>query len=172
MTLNIDGKLKKKWKTYKAKAPNLPSTCFLELLALQMEADQSDLYDKIIEYYQRFPDYQLIRILYFSNLISTEYVDDDDAAWEEIDEIDNYYRQKEKLHEIEIFTYLMLLTFVYFDEENPSKINALHAIVDELGIHDLTKIFLQTLILNKKAILVKDILDGEDEMDESDEEPF
>lgn len=172
MSLNIDGKLKKKWKIYKAKAPNLPSTCFLELLALQMEADQSGLYDKIIEYYQQFPDYKLIRILYLSNLISTEYVDDDDAAWEEIDEIDNYYRQKEKLHEIELFVYVMLLIYVYFDDENPSKINALHAIVDELGIHELMKVFLQTLILTKKAILVKDILDGENEIDESDEEPY
>jgi len=163
--------LKEKWEIYKTKAPDLPSTCFLELLLLEMETGGG--YDeKIIEYSQRFPDYKLIRMLYLSDQISLGYFDDDDPVWQEIEKIDNFYRQKESLHEIEFFHYLLLMIYVYFDSENPSKINALHAVVSELGIKDQLKVFLESLIISSKANVVYNILTDCDEFDESDEEPF
>lgn len=164
--------LKEKWEIYKTKAPDLPSTHFLELLLLEMETGESGYDEKMIEYSKKFPDYKLIRMLYLSDQISLGYFDDDDPDWQEIEEIDRYYRQKKNLHEIELFYYLLLMIYVYFDSENPSKINALHAVVNELDIQDRLKIFLQSLIISSKAFVVNEILTGDDEVDESYEEPF
>ena len=142
----------------KSEYPDIPSVYFLELVILQIGITKK-YGSKVEEYYQKFPDYSLIKIENALFHGRKEVRNRSEAFFE--NGFDEFFNGRTKLHPIEILHYLMLLGLTAMVEKNITCLEVLDELIEEMdleGVHyqqisDLITTGRLSFILWQKEIL-------------------
>jgi hypothetical protein len=119
---------RKKWKTFRALAKDIPAVAFLELNILRFE-ESVEYMEKLKKYFSRYKDYPIIRLLWLSELITSENFTDESLLQE--NSIEAFFPGRQSLHSIELFHYLMYLLSAIDMKDDPSKIEAFSRVLDD-----------------------------------------
>ncbi len=111
--------------------PDVPVMYFLENILFQSEQKKSNL-KRIEEYHLMYPDYGLFKVeLSIERCLSGEKL----GAKELFEKgTEAYFPGRTKLHPIEMFHYLMLLTFASMVEQNINCLEALNEAIEEIDM--------------------------------------
>lgn len=119
---------RKKWKTFRALAKDIPAVAFLELNILRFE-ESAEYMEKLKKYFSSYKDYPIIRLLWLSELITSENFTDESLLQE--NSIEAFFPGRQSLHRIELFHYLMYLLSAIDMKDDPSKIEAFLQVLDD-----------------------------------------
>jgi hypothetical protein len=122
---------KNELKKVRAKYPENPGLCYLELLILR-SGKQTEYENKAQEYYRKFPGYPLIKIEWATNQSLNGKMEWSEELFRKGPA--DFFQSRIKLHRIELFQYLMLLAFSSVTEQNISCIHSLANIIEEIEL--------------------------------------
>lgn len=115
----------------KSEYPDIPSFYFLELVILQI--GKTKKYDRIVEeYYQKFPDYSLIKIYHALFTGAKKTINRSVDLFE--NGFDEFFYGRTQLNSFEISQYLMLLGLTAMFENNMTCLEALDNIIEEMDL--------------------------------------
>ena len=136
-------KAEKKLKKLQKEMPENPAVCFLELSIL--ETKNSTAYENKLDlYYQQFPDYPLLKLFWVTHLCLTRRTLITENLFNKGPE--EFFPGKTTLHKMEMYHYLLMLTFVTMVEMNMTRIKVLEWIVEEADIDETDSIDIGELI--------------------------
>jgi hypothetical protein len=124
----------------------IPGACFLDLLALQK--NQSSRYDvRLQEYAKKYPDYHMIRMIQTIDKVldqQDEHLLHDIPASRE-----TFFPGITAIHTIEFDHFLMLQFALAQQEDDLSKLSALHAFLAEFSMQTLMVRYVRAMIVMK-----------------------
>jgi len=145
---------RKKLKTFRALAKDIPAVAFLELNILRFE-ESVEYMGKLKKYFSRYKDYPIIRLLWLTELITSENFTDESLLQE--NSIEAFFPGRQSLHSIELFHYLMYLLSAIDMKDDPSKIEAFFRVLDDFD--ELSESDMVILIHIISFVKVKIVID-------------
>jgi len=122
--------VRKKWKTFQARAKDIPAVAFLELRLLRFE-ESAEYMEKLKKYFSRYKDYPMIRLLWLTELVTSENFTDENLL-QEINR-EAFFPGRQSLHRIELFYYLLYFFYSIVREDNPSKLEAFFQVLNDFN---------------------------------------
>jgi hypothetical protein len=149
-------KARKLWEGFKDKAGNIASVYYLELMLL-IRKEPLLFSEKLMQYYQMFPDFPLIKLLYLYHKLNSD--EDDLIIQDDFYSFNYFYPERTNIHLLEIFNYMVFLLTLIQHQNDPSQLDAFHHIIEEMeDIPEKNKLILIIEIMSKKIASVADLL--------------
>jgi len=149
-------KAAKIWERYKQIAGELASVYYLELRILQAQESKKYM-EKLEQYIEKFPNHVLIKFLYltekFSSMKYNEKVD-----WQRYG-FRHFFGKRRAVHQIEMMYFLIFNFLVITAQNDASRLDAFHQIVDELEIQPEQKQIIMGSIALRKIVAVTKYLE-------------
>jgi len=140
---------------FRKETPENPASCFLELVILR--AENSPKYDeKVQEYYSRFPDYPLLRILMLNNQFADSSIEIDEMV--KALTMQSLFASRTWIHHIEAFHYLTALLMGLAHLADIDRIEGLYQAYNNLELTDEEFEVLEEFVFMVKASFVEQIL--------------
>ena len=139
---------KKAFKEFENEARDLPAVSFLELQILQL--DKPSKYAKLLsEYVKKFPDYQLLKVLWATEQITTN------KQFHQIDgypfKLRTFYPGRQTIHPIERYSALLFYVFALGVEMDINKIEAFGSVINDLYLTEAEESGIGAIILILKV---------------------
>lgn len=122
-------KARKLWELYKVQTGDIASVYYLELMLL-IEKEPEVFAEKLTKYYQRFPKFPLIKLLFFSNKLRSDC--EDVVIQDNFYSFDYFYPKRTNIHLLEIFNYMVFLLTLVLNQNKPSQLDAFYDILNEM----------------------------------------
>jgi hypothetical protein len=145
---------------FREETPENPASCFLELVILR--AENSPKYDeKIQEYYSKFPDYPLLKILMSNNQFADASIESDETV--KAFTMKSLFAGRTWIHHIEAFHYLTALLTGLACLADIDRIQGLYEAYNNLELTDEEFEVMEEFVLIVKTAIVGQILSLEGE---------
>jgi len=149
-------KARKLWEVFRDKAGNIASVYYLELMLL-IRKEHVLFAEKLTQYYQMFPEFPLIKLLYLDHKLNSN--DEDLIIQDDFYSFNYFYPERTNIHLLEIFNYMIFLLTLIQHQNDPSQLNAFHQIIEEMeDIPEKHKLILIIGIMSRKIASVADLL--------------
>jgi hypothetical protein len=149
-------KARKLWEGFKDKAGNIASVYYLELMLL-IRKEPVLFAEKLTQYYQMFPEFPLIKLLYLDHKLNSN--DEDLIIQDDFYSFNYFYPERTNIHLLEIFNYMIFLLTLIQHQNDPSQLDAFHHIIEEMeDIPEKHKLILIIGIMSRKIASVADLL--------------
>ncbi len=133
----------KELKLFKKESNGLPGADLLELQNLEIEGSRK-YPGRLKEYALKYPDYSLIRILWVTELVTSE--KDLQKIPEYPFKFETFFPERTTIHPIERFKFFLLHAFVAAMENNLNKIEAFGSVLGEFNFTETEEEVLGTII--------------------------
>lgn len=149
-------KARKLWEGFRDKAGNIASVYYLELMLL-IRKEPELFAEKLAQYYQMFPEFPLIKLLYLGQKLRSD--DEDLIIQDDFYSFNYFYPERTNIHLLEIFNYMIFLLTLIQHQNDHSQLDAFHHIIEEMeDIPEKHKLILIIGIMSKKIDSVADLL--------------
>jgi len=140
---------------FRNETPENPASCFLKLVILR--AENSPKYDeKVQEYYSRFPDYPLLKILMLNNQFAKSANDINDMV--KVFTMQSLFAGRTWIHHIEAFHYITALLMGLAHLADIDRIEGLYQAYNNLELTDEEFEVLEEFVFIVKTSFVEQIL--------------